>query len=57
MKDFIDVDAGRIVGGTAVETAAEEIPKLAVDVCNGRQTASERNRCREFAINRIGGSF
>jgi altronate dehydratase large subunit len=57
MKDFIDVDAGRIVGGAAVETVAEEIFNLAVDVCNGRQTASERNRCREFAINRIGWSF
>ena len=57
MKDFIDVDAGRIVGGAAVETVAEEIFNLAVDVCNGRQTASERNRCREFAINGIGWSF
>lgn len=57
MKDFIDIDAGRIVGGLGVETVAEEISTLVMDVCCGRQTASERNQCREFAINRIGWSF
>jgi altronate dehydratase large subunit len=57
MKDFIDIDAGRIVGGLGVETVAEEILTLIVDVCGGRQSASERNHCREFAINRIGWSF
>jgi altronate dehydratase large subunit len=57
MKDFIDIDAGRIVGGLGIESVADEIFSLTVDVCNGRQTASERNCCREFAINRIGLSF
>jgi altronate dehydratase large subunit len=57
MQDFLDIDAGRIIGGLGVETVAEEIFKLVVDVSCGRRSASEQNRCREFAINRIGWSF
>jgi altronate dehydratase large subunit len=57
MSDFIDVDAGKVVRGTPVETVADEIFELIIDVCNGRQTAAEVNCCREFAINRIGPTF
>jgi altronate dehydratase large subunit len=57
MSSFIDIDAGKIVGGTQVETVADEIFELIIGVCNGRQTAAEVNCCREFAINRIGPTF
>jgi len=57
MSNFIDVDAGKIVGGTSVDAVADEIFELIIDVCNGRQTATEVNCCREFAINRIGPTF
>ncbi len=57
MSDFIDVDAGKIIGGTQVEVVADEIFEFIIDVCNGRQTAAEVNNCREFSINRIGPTF
>ena len=57
MGDFIDVDAGRIVGGAPVDAVADEIFEFLIDVCNGTQTAAEHNNCREFAVNRIGPAF
>ncbi|MHC4351901.1 MAG: UxaA family hydrolase, partial [Planctomycetota bacterium] len=57
MSDFIDIDAGKIVGGTRVETVADEIFEFLLDVCNGTRTATEINKCREFAVNRIGPTF
>ncbi|MHC4166821.1 MAG: UxaA family hydrolase [Planctomycetota bacterium] len=57
MSDFVDVDAGKIVSGTPVETVADEIFEFLLDVCNGTQTATEINKCREFAVNRIGPTF
>ncbi|MHC4228426.1 MAG: UxaA family hydrolase [Planctomycetota bacterium] len=57
MGDFIDVDAGRIVGGTPVDAVADEIFWFLIDVCNGTQTAAELNNCREFAVNRTGPAF
>jgi altronate dehydratase large subunit len=57
MSDFMDVDAGKIVGGTPVQTVADEMFELLLNVCNGTQTATEVNRCREFAVNRIGPAF
>ena len=30
---------------------------LTLRVCNGELAAAERNRCREFAINRIGPTY
>jgi len=57
MSDFIDIDAGKVVGGTPVKDVANEIFDFLLDVCCGRQTATEVNNCREFAINRIGPDF
>jgi altronate dehydratase large subunit len=57
MGDFIDIDAGKIIKGTRTDAVADEIFEFLLDVCNGRQTATEVNNCREFAINRIGPSF
>ena len=57
MSDFIDIDAGKIIGGTQVEAVADEIFEFIIDVCNGRQTAAEVNKCREFSVNRIGPTF
>jgi altronate dehydratase large subunit len=57
MSDFIDIDAGKVIGGTRVETVADEMFEFLLDVCNGTQTATEVNNCREFAVNRIGPAF
>ncbi|MHC4581949.1 MAG: UxaA family hydrolase [Planctomycetota bacterium] len=57
MRDFIDIDAGKVVGGTRIETVADEMFESLIDVCNGTQTTTEVNRCREFAVNRIGPAF
>jgi altronate dehydratase large subunit len=57
MSDFIDVDAGKIIGGTPVDSVADEIFEFLIDVCNGTQTAAELNNCREFAVNRTGPAF
>jgi len=57
MSDFIDVDAGKVIGGTGIETVADEMFEFLLDVCNGTQTAAEINNCREFALNRIGPAF
>ncbi len=57
MSDFIDIDAGKMIEGTPVETVAEEMFEFILDVCNGRETATEINNCREFAVNRIGPAF
>ncbi len=57
MSDFIDIDAGKIIGGARVETVADEMFEFLLDVCNGTQTATEVNNCREFAVNRIGPTF
>lgn len=54
MADFIDLDAGRVVSGASAAAVADELFALLLDVCNGRETAAERNDCREFAVNRIG---
>jgi altronate dehydratase large subunit len=57
MKEFTDIDAGRIIGGARMEEIADEIFDFLLEVCNGKETASEVNRCREFAINRVGPTF
>ncbi len=57
MADFMDFNAGRIVEGAPMPQLADELFELLVAVCNGRQTAAERNRCREFAVNRIGATL
>jgi hypothetical protein len=36
---------------------ADERFELPMAVCNGRGTAAERNRCREFAVNRTGAAL
>ncbi|MCP4263879.1 MAG: UxaA family hydrolase [Planctomycetes bacterium] len=57
MSNFIDIDAGKVIGGTEVEAVADEMFEFIIDVCNGRLTAAEVNNCREFSINRIGPTF
>lgn len=57
MKDYMDVNAGNIVGGEDIAVVADRIFDYLVSVCNGAETSSERNDCREFAINRVGPTF
>jgi altronate dehydratase large subunit len=57
MTDYIDLDAGRIIDGAAPEAVAEELLEAIAATAAGGQTCSERNRCREFAINRIGATY
>ncbi len=57
MSNFIDIDAGKIIGGTPVDAIADEMFEFIIDVCHGRQTAAEVNNCREFSVNRIGPTF
>ncbi|MFH1883205.1 MAG: UxaA family hydrolase [Planctomycetota bacterium] len=57
MKDYMDVNAGNIVGGEDIAVVADRIFDYLVSVCNGTETSSERNGCREFAINRVGPTF
>lgn len=57
MPEFIDVNAGKIMEGADIHAVADEIFEFLVQVCNGKQTASEVNYCREFAPNRIGETF
>ena len=57
MRDYLDINAGEVVSGVNVSVVAARIFEFLIRVCNGEKTASERNRCREFAINRIGPTF
>jgi altronate dehydratase large subunit len=57
MKDFIDIDAGEIIEGASLNDIGERIFNCLVDVCHGKQTASEINGSTEIAINRIGPTF
>ena len=57
MKSFIDINAGKILDGTKIEDVSKEIFDFLVQVCNGKQTTSEINKCREFSINRKGITF
>lgn len=53
LDEHIDVNAGRIVDGNAtLEEVGDEIFDLTVKVANGRHTAAEVGRHREFAIPR-----
>ncbi len=57
MKGLMDIDAGSILEGRSISEVAEEIFDFLLEVGNGRNTATERWGCREFAINRIGPTF
>lgn len=55
MGDNIDVNAGTIIeGAESTEEAARRMFDFLVEVVNGRETKSEVNVCREFAIRRRG---
>lgn len=57
MGDFIDIDAGKIIEGASLDSVSEEIFNFLIEVCNGKQTASEINKNWEFSINRVGPTF
>ncbi len=57
LSDFTDIDAGRIIGDMRVDAVADGIFEFLLDVCSGRQTASEVNSCREFSVNRVSPTF
>ncbi|MDR1243474.1 MAG: UxaA family hydrolase [Deltaproteobacteria bacterium] len=58
MSDNLDVNAGRIISGNAsIEDAGEEIFKLMLEICNGRQSKSESLGHREFGIYKCAGTF
>ncbi|MFP4354409.1 MAG: UxaA family hydrolase [Phycisphaerae bacterium] len=57
MASYIDLDAGRIIGGAAPQAVADELLEILLAVAAGQLTLSERNGCREFAINRIGATY
>ena len=55
MKDNVDFNAGPVVDGTkSISELGGDLFSYAMDVLNGTETASERLRCREFAIRRRG---
>jgi len=54
MRDFMDLNAGRIVEGMSIEEVAGELFETLLAVCNGQPVAAEVNQCREFAVNRLG---
>jgi len=57
MKDFMDIDAGQIIGGVKVSEVGDKIFNFLIDVCNGKRTASEINGSKEIAINRLAPTF
>lgn len=57
MRDFIDINAGKIVDGAKIEDIGQEIMEFLVEVCNGKKTASETNGSMEFSINRVAPTF
>lgn len=57
MNSFIDFNAGRIQDGENFEAVVDDCFDLFIDVCNGKKVKAEENKCREFAINRIGPTF
>jgi altronate dehydratase large subunit len=55
LPDLIDVDAGTVVyESETLETVADRMYDFMIDVVNGKETKSEENCCREFAIRRRG---
>lgn len=55
MRDNIDFNAGLVIDGDkSISELGEDLFNYAVTVANGEETASERLRCREFAIRRRG---
>jgi len=57
MRAFMDLDAGGVIAGRPLAAVADELFDFLLAVCSGRLTAAERNRCREFAVNRIGPTY
>lgn len=57
MRPFMDVNAGAAIDGLPLASVADDLLALTLRVCDGELTAAERNRCREFAINRIGPTY
>jgi altronate dehydratase large subunit len=56
--EHIDLDAGRIVDGTAsLAEVGDEIFELILATASGEQTAAECGRHREFALPRLWSTF
>jgi altronate dehydratase large subunit len=54
LGDDLDVNAGTIIDGTrTLEDVGREILAALVEVANGRLTAAERHRERQFALSRL----
>lgn len=49
-KNWIDFDAGRLLGGESMQTLSDELAELIVSVAEGAQTKSEKNGYREIAV-------
>jgi altronate hydrolase len=53
-KNWIDFDAGRLVGEKSMDELLEEFVDYIVDVVNGEQVNNEKNNFREIAIFKSG---
>ena len=49
-KHWIDFDAGGIVDGETIESAAERLFRLVIEVAGGKQTCAEKQGYREISI-------
>ncbi len=49
-KKWIDFNAGVVLHGTSMESAAMDLFDLIIETANGEKTKSEQNEYRDFAI-------
>jgi altronate dehydratase large subunit len=57
MPEDMDFDAGRIVGGMALEQCGDDLVELVKRVASGQPTAPERTETELFAIHTVGPAF
>ncbi len=58
MDDLIDFDANPVMSGDeTIDSAAERLKKLLIDVANGKLTKAELNGQDDFNIYRIGPTY
>jgi altronate dehydratase large subunit len=57
LPDYIDLDAGALIDGASLDELSELLWARVLSAARGNPTCSERNGCREFAINRVGPTY
>ncbi|MBR6810678.1 MAG: UxaA family hydrolase, partial [Clostridia bacterium] len=53
-KDWIDFNAGVLLAGTDMQTAAEQLFGRILSIANGEETTAEKRGYREIAIFKSG---